>query len=432
MQQQYIAQIDPVKREHLKDAFAREHNDWFAEAKKADMSLCEYLNRTSPDPQNDYDPVNAVHSLMKSHDLAMKNTKYRDSSYVTEFMDSKEKHLLLGADLQNAYETELYRVPGQVSEKASLGGLTAGDPFRQYQDAPVKVQTESGRRVLLSSIIRSREPINTTDFRIPEIVTPKDASQMVDVAEGALIPIATVQMGKRLVTLRKVGIGLRWTYEFVRNNQIRASVLRQWTIELGEDHNDALVEEAAKVAMMTIPAADSSDGKTKSTMRYPTTGNGNYSADTMSKISYALPQKYVVDTIVGGPNALTKWNLINSGSSNLPLIAFMAQAPEFQGMYQSLNINIAYPRNTIRLTTNIPGAASTFNADHLDSLDVGDSADQLFFFDSSKTVSMLTQRNSETREQKGNEQDQTTTEFFSQYFGFYVYDVNARVKAFLG
>ena len=428
-----LKSIPSVPRKALGPEFKTNVAIWRRDASAMGLSFGEYLNRISPEPMDEADPQNAVHSLMRQKGIVMKDGPYRDSSLIEECIDDEESRVLLGTDLQMYYDNILFRGaphPSRLGARAGIGGLTGGSPFRAFDDLDVQPAQEQGNRVPLANILARVRTVPGTDGRIPEVLPPKDGSTRFDVSEAAQIPVNTVTTGSRKFSLKKMAVGLRWTYEFARNSQERVSALRLWVADMAIENEDILIREAVGVGMSTIPANNSSDGLAHANPRFPASTPGNYDAETMEELVFSIPQRYTLNTVVGGPSTLTKWRLINSGSPNIPLDAFGSQASDLQRRFQSGNINIQYPENTIVYTQSIhPGAGVALDPNNNAHLDV--SAGQLFFFDSSRLLEMARQRGAQTRETDQDPGHQFITEYFSDYYEIYIKDYNPRTKLYV-
>ena len=426
-----LKSIPSVKREGLLEEFKSNHESWKKSGEEMGMSLCEYVNRVSPVPRNEADPENAIHSLMRERGLAMKDSATRDSSLIKECLDDPVNRALLGADLQMTYDNILFRGHAHPLETRAggVGAIPAGSPFKPFDDAPAKPGTIQGNRVSFRSIVPRVRMVTGTTGRIPELLPPEQGSNRFRLGEFTQIPVNTVSMGVRQFSLSKMGTGLRWSYEFARDNNERVSALRLWIADVAIENEAELTREAILIGMSTIDAADSSDGLAKSNLKYPTSGTGDFDVETMRGLVHALPQRYVINTLVGGHSAVTKWEMIDSGSNNLALAAFASQAPDNQVRFRNANINIQYPENTLVYTESVHPDGVTLDPNSDAHLDV--SADQLFFFDSTRLLEMARQRGAQTRETESDAAQQFYSEYFSDYYEIYLYDPNARVKAYL-
>ena len=425
--------IPSIKRKDLKGEFRTNHERWFKESEAMGLSFSDYLNRISPEPKNEADPQNAVHSLMRDHGIQMKDTAERSASLIIECIEDPVKRSLLGADLQQTYENILFK--GYLSERqklslstrAGVGGITAGDPFRAFEDLPVKPAEVLGNRVTLASVITRVREVAGVDIRVPEVLKPEEGSTNYNLGEAVKPPLNTISMGSRKYSMKKMGTSVGWTYEFARNSGERVTAARLWISDMAIENEADLIKEAVTTGMSTIPADNSSDGKAHANPRLP--GTGKYDAATQKAVVFEVPQRYVLNSVVGGPQAVQKWELISSGTEQLALAAFAAQSPGGQSRFRNANINIAYPEITLVYTEDITQGASAVVPANNDHLDV--SADQLFFFDSNNLVELARQRGSTIQARETDVGSQFVTEYFTSHYVFYIFDYNPRIKAYL-
>ena len=423
--------IKKVDRDGLKDAYQKNYADWIIDAKDRNIDFSSYLNEVSPLPKeaDQRDPENAVHSLLRSHGFAMKDTTYRKSSLVADLENNPVLETLVRTDLDNYYKSILFTP--ELLTRAKVGGIAPGESFRPFTELPVRDQQQAGNRVRLSDLLAITQTINGQDIRLPKFVPPPDHEMSMDyMVEFQDYPIFDIKQGSEKHTMKVVGVGLRWSYRFARASQMRAELLRRAVARVAILHEASLIQEGLVTVMKTIASDDAADDTAHAVQRYPASGEANYTQDTQNAVAYALPQAYNVDTIVGGSAAVTAWENINTGSTNLTLAALQAQAPGNVRRFTRRNINVAYPENTLVITKDItenPNGEATA----ADSTDLDVSGYQLLFFDSNETLGLAMEAGSNINETVRKEDNQSFVQYLSNSYTFYILDPNGRIKVHL-
>ena len=408
-----------IPRSALAEEWKRNYKEFERNAQDQKLGLAGYLNIISPDPESEFAPVNAVHTLMQKERLRMKSTRYAPASLLKEFMESEDRKLLLYADMDDYYEScfdEHPRPP--VRNPASLGQYTAGDPFRPWLDTAVTERKRKAPRLRLNQIVAVTDTITGVDLRQPEYRTPDIDEQMQDVGEGGLIPIATITLGSRNITLKKVALGLRWTYEFARNSEVRVDQLRRWVARVAVSHEIALVKEGLNTIMSTV------DGE--STRLVGTSGSPKtHTVEDICSLLFELDEPYQVDTVIGGPSAVVSYLNVNTGPTTLGIDYFARAHPELVPNPTPLN-NIMLPTQYGVIKEDIGPAGASRDA--TGALKVTGPEKDLLLFDSMETLGYIRQINSETDELDTDPSQQFVTRYLSRYYGFYLNDLNGRMK----
>ena len=312
-----------IPRNALHEEWKTNYQTFKQNAEDERLSLAGYLNIISPEPESAHGPRNAVHTLMQKEGLRMERTEYAPSSLLQEFMENERRKDLLYADMDHYYDSCFDEHPrSHVRNPASLGQFTAGDPFRPFQDTPVRERKRKAPRLRLNQIVGMTDVITGVDLRRPEYTTPDINEQMQEVGEGSLIPVATITMGSRNITLKKVALGLRWTYEFARNSEIRVDQLRRWVARVAVEHEIALVKEGLDTIMSTV------DGESTHVVG-STSAQKNFTVQDLTALLFELDEPYQVDTVIGGPAGIvnylgvtgfcifTAWKLLWIGSKEI-------------------------------------------------------------------------------------------------------------------
>ena len=400
-----------IPREALHDEWKQNYKEFRDKAQDQKLSLAGYLNTISPEPENEFSPPNAVHALMQKEGLRMKGTRYAPSSLLKEFMESEDRKELFYAEMDDYYDSCFDEYPrSPVRNPASLGQYSAGDPFRPFQDQALMERKRKAPRLRLNQIVGVTDVIQGVDLRQPEYTTPDINEQMQDVGEGGLIPVGTVTLGSRHVTLKKVACGIRWTYEFARNSEIRAEALRRWVARVAISHEIALVNEGLSTILSTV------DGESC----HHVTGK-SFTVEDITSLLFELDEPYQVDTVVGGPSPVVKYLNLNTGFTQQTMAYIAAMNPELIPNPSPLN-NIMVPTQygviKTDVGTGVVGASTRLEY----------AQNHLLMFDSAETLGYIRQANSETDELDTEPSQQFVTRYLSRYYGFYLNDLNGRMK----
>ena len=423
--------IKRVDRGDLKNAFQKEYKGWIKDAADRKVDFSSYLNEKSPLPKDSdtRDPDNAVHSLLRQYGFAMKRTKYRQSSAIADLEDAPEVEILVRTDLVNLYNSIIYTP--EVLTRSTVTGIAPGTAFRPEINLPARDQEVPGNRVTLGSILAETQNVAGRDIALPKFIPPDEDDVLMEyLTPFQDYPMFDIVLGSETHKMRTVGVGLRWTYAFARNSNLRAEALRRAVRKIGISHQARMINLGLLTAMSTIASDNAADKKAHAVMRYPDNGTAAYSSETQNAIGHILPQTYSVNTIVGGSQAITKWENTATGSPNELLSALASQAPESTRRFTRRNVNVAYPENTIVLSKDIT-ANSSGNATANASTDLDVSAEQVFMFDSRETLGLAIEAGSEINETERIAGKRAFAQYFANSFVFYIADPNGRVKVYL-
>lgn len=412
-----------IPRSALHEEWKSNYKTFKQNAEDNRLSLAGYLNIISPEPESPYGPPNALHTLMQKEGLRMEATRHAPASLLQEFMENEERKDLFYADMDDHYDSCFDEYPrSSVRNPASLGQFTAGDPFRPFQDTPVVERKRKAPRLRLNQIVGVTDTITGVDLRRPEYTTPDINEQMQEVGEGSLIPVATITMGSRNITLKKVALGLRWTYEFARNSEIRVDQLRRWVTNVAIQHEIALVQEGLTMIMATV------DGE--SIHEVGKASNKNFTTADITSLLFELDEPYQVDTVVGGPGGVVSYLGVvgQSTTGGAFLDYFQRMHPELVPSPNPLN-NIMLPTQYGVVKSNI-GPAGGVRANSNTLTVTGSNPNDLLLFDSAETLGYIRQLNSETNELDTDPSQQFVTRYLSRYYGFYLNDFNGRMKVY--
>ena len=418
-------QQNTIPRSALHDEWKSNYKSFKQNAEDNRLSLAGYLNIISPEPESPYGPPNALHTLMQKEGLRMEATRHAPASLLQEFMENEERKDLFYADMDDHYDSCFDEYPrSSVRNPASLGQFTAGDPFRPFQDTPVAERKRKAPRLRLNQIVGVTDTITGVDLRRPEYTTPDINEQMQEVGEGSLIPVATITMGSRNITLKKVALGLRWTYEFARNSEIRVDQLRRWVTNVAIQHEIALVQEGLNMIMATV------DGE--AIHQVGASSNYNFTVEDITSLLFELDEPYQVDTVVGSPSGIVGYLGVNdytTARAGAYLDYVQRMHPELVPNPNPLN-NIMLPTQYGVVKSNIGPAGSARTASNFLQVVHATENKDLLLFDSTETLGYIRQLNSETNELDTDPSQQFVTRYLSRYYGFYLNDFNGRMKVY--
>lgn len=414
-----------IDRRGLANEWKNNYKKFKEDASNNKMTLAGYLNEISP-AVNENDKPNAIHDLMAAKGLRMKDIPGVPSSLVEDFKHNEADLALLSADLQEYYEKGFTI---NHDRRASIGSLPAGSPMRPFDEQFEGPRKRSGMRLRLNQIIAESKSNTNVDGRITELVLPDPDKQMLPKAPGAEPKIAKVGFGTRKYTLKQVALAIEFTYQFARENQIRAAALRDWADEIQINHEIGLVRDGLRTVLSDAPINE--DGTQTQSIKQVGAGSGNakhYSVETLSELLFELDGDYVADTFVGGPVAVSRFLQIGLGNSNL-LLSDLDQAPDLQARFRTLNNGLLIPEQWAAYKTDIrPVTDTVTDATQSDTLAVDQN--QLLFFDSTKTLGYVTLIGGDLTESHQDPLKQLFYEILSRYYEFYVKKLDSRMKVY--
>ena len=422
--------IDRVKRVDLRAAWETNHADWVTQARAHQMSTAGFLNTISPpEDTRGYSKV-ALHNIMQEYGLRMISSNGIPSSPIEEFLENSATARLLEADMINHYEacmglSQAGIITAQQASNArsTVGEITAGTAFNDYQFGVFQSQTRRGLKLRLAAILADTEEATTFTYQIPEYITPEIQEQFVEKSEETEIVPGYIRLGTRNVLLKKVAVALGMSYEFAKGNALRAQAIRRWTENTAIVHEKFLVQEALRVGLGDF---EGSDGQTKTTKVNDDSSN-DYDVETLIKLAFELPEDYEVDTVVGGAETLGKWLMIRVGDSNIPLAQFLLLNPDLNQPNRNINTGMLLPTQWAAIRNDIkPEADETLAPDNADSLDV--STQNLFFFDSRNLINYVTYPAQDVNENHKDPMKQAMYQIMSRWYGFYAAQNDARLK----
>ena len=412
-----------MTRQQLHEDFKKNSKDLRDMAQGQGKPLSEVLNEMSPNPDSKEDSENALHSLLQRENLRMKDAKHIKSSYIEECTKDTPTQLLFEAYLEEVYNNRF-----NVEGRASVGNIPTGDAFRELDFKDVQPQTRRGLRLRLNEIVAETDTVMGDTQSIPEVTTPEEDEMMVDVAEASEIPKAKLTTGSRTATMGKVATQLEVSYEWLRNNNRRATALRQRVDNIAIVHEKSLVRKGLSTVMSTYVGSDKKNKSTKQVGAASGTAKTFTPADVVG-LQYELDEAYLPDTVIGGPEAVTKFQIASASGLALTFPELANRMPELGQPARSINVNIGltsqygvYTRDILASDGNDVGTKLS------DELDV--SMDELFFFDSTSTLGYLRQRGGDVSEEDRNISRQVYLRTFSQIYAFYVLDGNGRMKVY--
>lgn len=401
-------------RSELHEGMKTNMKDWVKEAQEEDVSLSQLLNMKSPEPEGERAPQQAIHAMLQKEGLRMRSSRNFPASNLNEFYAAGKDYRreLLYGYMDDEYDKCFDTARNVRAPELELQGLPVNDYWRDYTDAPARDEKRIAPSIRLNDIVAMTTNIPGVDFRIPEYQFVEDAEQMVDVSEGTLIPVSTLKLGKRTVVLKKIALGLRWTYEFARNSPMRVDGIRRWVQRVATRHEMSLVKEGIETILSGLsPVAFSNNPALAADEDMP-----GFSLANHIKLHLQLDDPYQVDTILGGKTAIIRYLLTDVKSYGLN---------DFNSMNPALTPR-ARVMNQLGTSTKVGVLKDSFTG--LTGSDA-DQASKMLLFDSNTTLAYLRQTGSQTDEMDTDPSQQLITRYLSRIYGFYLDDVNSRFLA---
>jgi hypothetical protein len=411
-----------MTRKEQHDAVKTNMKDWVLEAREKNITISQLLNTMSPEKDDERQPDEALQTLMQNDGLRMRSTRNFPASELKDFYQvgkDYRKELLYGY-MDDEYDRCFDTPRIQTRAGVDMQSLPLNEYWRDFTDAPAREEKKIAPPIRLNDIVAFTQNIPGVDFRIPEYELLEEDEQMVDVSEGTTIPIATLKLGRRTVTLKKIALGLRWTYEFARNAPMRADGIRRWVQRVATRHEMALVKEGIMTILEGLTHIDfPGNGDFTAAGGAGTTSwhdNPGYALANHILLHLQLDDPYQVDTILGGKNSIIRYLLTDS--VNYSLNEFAQRNPQFS------------PRARLLNQLGTTEAVGVLKDDSYTELTDGTHDDnRMLLFDSATTLAYLRQTGSQTDEIDQDPSQQIVTRYLSRIYGFYIEDDNARFLA---
>ena len=241
------------QRQALYEEFKRDPGHFRNLAKSRGLPLSAVLQVEAPTGDK-YSPRSALHDLMMRDGLRVESDLNHPASTIGEFFTEPHRAELLYSYLDDVYERAFWkRTPSSSGVRAVPGGesgaaqseFTENEMWRPYHDTPLMERKKIAPQVRIEDLIARVETIAEDLIRETDYDVPTVDETMSNIAEGTEIPVVQMRLRSETSSMKKVGIGLEITDEFM-TNPTRVSAVRIWVERVATTHEITLVREAVR------------------------------------------------------------------------------------------------------------------------------------------------------------------------------------------
>lgn len=268
---QILGNIDPIPRRQFNDEF-RENTDYYVDmARKLKLPVQEIMRRHSPTQEQGY-PEDCIHDLLYRNGVCVKSTLSQPATLFNEAYEVPHIRQLIFAYMDDVYERSFWGSAYDYLSRASdisstLSNLTVNTAWRPIFDRPIGEKKMIAPQIRIGMLIAEIETQDDDVVRDSDYDVPTVDETMRNIAEGAEIPTVEMKASDDFKKMKKVGIGLELTDEFL-DSDIRMSLVRKWVMRVAIVHEISLVIEcvnilrdtAVRVDATGIPIGDDLDG----------------------------------------------------------------------------------------------------------------------------------------------------------------------------
>ena len=304
----------PSSRKSVWEKFRRDPGEFTKEAKQRKVPLYEVLRINSPVPATGY-PINALEDVIAREGLVVHggDAVYQGST-VADFCKKEYGQTLLleylDMNYERTYQNGVRKSLRQTDPNGSTGytasQFLAGQPYNPYMDQPLREDTMLAPQIPPSMLLANTVTISDDQIRKPRYDTPEGEETMVPVAAGAEIPVAVVTLQTSDAEIKKVGLGLGLTDEFLGNsNRVAAATI--WVARVAVRHLIRVSREIVNqmVAAAAADAARRVSGVTKN-------------LEGIIDLNFEFEEPYSITTLIANKATAKEWvkAVVTSGAGS--------------------------------------------------------------------------------------------------------------------
>ena len=344
--QPVIPDTSPESRKSTRNAvwekFRRDPGEFTKEAKQRKVPLYEVFNIKAPVPEPGY-PINALEDLIAREGLVVHDgDAIYEGSTVGDFCEREYGQQLLleylDMNYERTYQNSIRRSVRQTDPSGSTGytasQFLAGQPYNPYMDQPMREDVMLAPQIPPNMLLSRTVTISDDQIRKPRYTTPEGEETMVPLAAGAQIPVSVVTLETSDAEIKKVGLGLGLTDEFLGNsNRVAAAAI--WVSRVAVRHLIAVSREIVN-AMLDHAAELVADGDNSRVM----TGVAK-NLDGIIDLNFEFEEPYAITTLIANKATAKDWvkAVVASGLTTTDVGDFAPYAPgRFSDLFGSIRL----------------------------------------------------------------------------------------------
>lgn len=289
------------------------------DARKAETSFGQYLNRLQPSEKGD--TLDAFERQLKRAGIITRSDPAVGQYAVLGekfFEQGKAGRALYAEFFARQYRKVAYAPRQQQRAIVLSSDSIIGSWDRPYADAAItRWEDRVAASIPLSELVAITTPITGSDYRSSYMVYDAAAVRKYRVGESAEIPLGKLTPAEHIIRLHKYGRGIELSYEAMR--RLRVDRLAWWI------QFSALQDEIDKVAAaVTILIAG--DGNSNAATNYnlltldTAAVSGTLSFKGFRAFRRKFKQPYMLTHLLANEDETLQVELLNSGSGNVPLM----------------------------------------------------------------------------------------------------------------
>jgi hypothetical protein len=193
--------------------------DMVKRAYKAGRSISVELEEMDPSDQyGENEQTDAFQRVMKAGGFRAQGSMAMGlrASTVEEFRATPEGRLLLPELLSRKVRSAIHGGSPSTRNMYTLGEYTPGTIQRPYtDDTTLRTDIQIAAAIPTAALLAGTRPISTPDFRAIYLNLEGKEGQLrkARILEGTEIPVFKLDTGEKVISTRKFGGGVEWTYE---------------------------------------------------------------------------------------------------------------------------------------------------------------------------------------------------------------------------
>ena len=255
-----LGKITPITRRQFNDEFRENHDAYVDMARQLKLPLQEIMRRHSPAQEQGY-PEDCIHDLLYRNGICVKSTLTQPASLFNEIYDIPHLRQLVFAYMDDMYERSFWGSAYDNMTRATdigntLNAMTVNTAWRPVFDRPLGEKKMIAPQIRIGTLIAEMETIDDDVVRDSDYDVPTVDETMRVIAEGTDIPTVEMKLSDDMEKMKKVGIGLELTDEFL-DSDVRMSAVRKWVMRVAIVHEISLVIEAVNILRATAVRVNS-------------------------------------------------------------------------------------------------------------------------------------------------------------------------------